>query len=70
MIKFAKERVNLICNQLKGWSIVQKVHLDSMREDALSLRRRLTLPRASGKILTWEKITGTARTAITGSGQK
>ena len=31
MIKFAKERVNLICNQLKGWSIVQKVHLDSMR---------------------------------------
>ena len=72
MIKFAKERVNLICNQLKGWSIVQKVHLDSMRvkEDALSLRRRLTLPQASGKILTWEKITGTARTAITGSGQK
>ena len=31
MIKFAKERVNLICNQLKGWSIVQKVHLDSMQ---------------------------------------
>ena len=31
MIKFAKERVNLICNQLKGWSVVQKVPLEHMQ---------------------------------------
>lgn len=31
MIKFAKERVNLICSQLKGWSVVQKVPLVHMQ---------------------------------------
>ena len=31
MIKFAKERVNLICSQLKGWSVVQKVPLEHMQ---------------------------------------
>lgn len=72
MIKFAKERVNLICNQLKGWSIVQKVHLDSMRvkEGCFITPTEADAAPGEWKILTWEKITGTARTAITGSGQK
>ena len=65
MIKFAKERVNLICNQLKGWSIVQKVHLDSMR-----VKEGCFITPTEADAAPGEKITGTARTAITGSGQK
>ena len=72
MIKFAKERVNLICNQLKGWSIVQKVHLDSMqvKEGCFITPAEADAAPGEWKNLTWEKITGTVRTVITGSGQR
>ena len=72
MIKFAKERVNLICSQLKGWSVVQKVSLEHMqvKEGCFIIPEEADAAPGEWKILIWEEITGMAWTVITGSGQR
>lgn len=68
-MKFVKERVNVICQELARLSISQKIKITDMqvKMDAISHRQRPMHQKSRGHRLIRSMTAGTDRTNITGS---